>query len=34
MLKYGEITEKIIRAYYRVYNTLGYGFLESVPNPK
>jgi GxxExxY protein len=25
-----EITEKIIRAFYRVYNTLGYGFLEKV----
>ncbi len=25
-----EITEKIINAYYKVYNTLGYGFLEKV----
>lgn len=25
-----EITEKIIHAFYRVYNTLGYGFLEKV----
>lgn len=25
-----EITEKIIGAYYTVYNTLGYGFLEKV----
>ena len=25
-----EITEKIIKAYYKVYNTLGYGFLEKV----
>jgi len=25
-----EITRKIIRAYYNVYNTLGYGFLEKV----
>ena len=25
-----EITEKIIRAFYTVYNTLGYGFLEKV----
>lgn len=25
-----EITEKIIRAFYKVYNTLGYGFLEKV----
>ena len=28
--KYSEITEKIIRAFYKVYNTLGYGFLEKV----
>ncbi len=25
-----EITEKIIGAFYKVYNTLGYGFLENV----
>ncbi|MGD8781065.1 MAG: GxxExxY protein [Ignavibacteria bacterium] len=25
-----EITEKIIKAYYNVYNKLGYGFLEKV----
>ena len=25
-----EITEKIIKAFYKVYNTLGYGFLEKV----
>jgi GxxExxY protein len=25
-----EITDKIISAYYKVYNTLGYGFLEKV----
>jgi len=25
-----EITEKIINAYYKVYNSLGYGFLEKV----
>lgn len=25
-----EITNKIIKAYYKVYNTLGYGFLEKV----
>lgn len=25
-----EITKKIIKAYYKVYNTLGYGFLEKV----
>ncbi len=28
--KYQEITEKIIKAYYNVYNTLGFGFLEKV----
>lgn len=28
--KYQHITEKIIRAFYNVYNTLGYGFLEKV----
>ncbi len=25
-----EVTEKIIKAFYKVYNTLGYGFLEKV----
>lgn len=30
MLLHQEITDKIINAYYRVYNTLGYGFLEKV----
>ena len=25
-----ELTEEIISAFYKVYNTLGYGFLESV----
>lgn len=25
-----EITDKIIKAFYKVYNTLGYGFLEKV----
>jgi GxxExxY protein len=25
-----ELTEKIIKAYYKVYNELGYGFLEKV----
>jgi len=25
-----EITDKIIEAFYKVYNTLGYGFLEKV----
>ena len=29
-MKHEEITEKIIHAFYRVYNTLGYGFLEKV----
>ncbi len=28
--KHQEITEKIIKAFYTVYNTLGYGFLEKV----
>jgi len=28
--KHSEITEKIIKAYYKVYNTLGFGFLEKV----
>jgi GxxExxY protein len=30
MLKHEEITEKIIKGYFEVYNTLGYGFLEKV----
>jgi len=29
-MKHSEITEKIIGAFYRVYNELGYGFLENV----
>jgi GxxExxY protein len=29
-MKHSEITEKIIQAFYKVYNTLGYGFLEKV----
>jgi len=29
-VKYKELTEKIIRIFYRVYNTLGYGFLEKI----
>jgi GxxExxY protein len=29
-MKYQELTEKIIGCFYTVYNTLGYGFLESV----
>ena len=28
--KYTELTEEIIRIFYRVYNKLGYGFLEKV----
>jgi GxxExxY protein len=27
---YKDITDKIIKAFYTVYNTLGYGFLEKV----
>ncbi len=29
-MKYEEITQKIIRSFYTVYNSLGYGFLEKV----
>lgn len=29
-MKYEEITEKIIGCAYKVYNTMGYGYLESV----
>lgn len=29
-MKHEELTNKIIRAFYHVYNTLGYGFLEKV----
>lgn len=29
-MKYEEITEQIIKAFYKAYNTLGYGFLEKV----
>ncbi len=28
--KYSEVTEKIINAFFKSYNTLGYGFLEKV----
>lgn len=28
--KYSDLTDKIIRAFYHVYNELGYGFLEKV----
>jgi len=30
MLKHSDLTDKIIEAFFRVYNTLGYGFLEKV----
>lgn len=29
-MKHEELTEKIIKAFYKVYNTLGYGFLEKI----
>lgn len=29
-MKYEELTTKIIKAFFKVYNTLGYGFLERV----
>ncbi len=29
-MKHGDLTDQIIRAFYKVYNTLGYGFLEKV----
>jgi GxxExxY protein len=29
-MKHAELTEKIIKAFYQVYNTLGSGFLEKV----
>lgn len=29
-LKHSDLTDKIIKAYYDVYNQLGYGFLEKV----
>jgi len=29
-MKHEELTEKIIGAFYEVYNVLGYGFLEKV----
>lgn len=28
--KYGNLTEQIIKIFYKVYNTLGYGFLEKL----
>lgn len=27
-MKHSELTEKVIKSFYKVYNTLGYGFLE------
>ncbi|WP_417619723.1 GxxExxY protein [Oceanihabitans sediminis] len=30
MLLHSNLTDRIIKAYYRVYNTLGFGFLEKV----
>ncbi|MBC7722941.1 MAG: GxxExxY protein [Pedobacter sp.] len=30
MLLHQEITDKILKSFYKVYNTLGYGFLEKV----
>ena len=29
-MKHEELTEQIIKAFYKVYNTLGYGFMEKV----
>ena len=29
-MKHEELTEQIIKAFFKVYNTLGYGFLEKV----
>jgi GxxExxY protein len=29
-LLHADVTDKIIKAFYHVYNTLGYGFLEKV----
>ena len=29
-MKYDDLTEKIIKIFYKVYNQLGYGFLEKV----
>lgn len=30
MLLYEDVTEKIIQSFYKVYNELGYGFLEKI----
>jgi GxxExxY protein len=29
-MKHSELTEKILKGFYQVYNSLGYGFLEKV----
>ena len=29
-MKHQDLTDTTIKAYYKVYNTLGYGFLEKV----
>ena len=29
-LKYNKLTENIIKTFYKIYNKLGYGFLEKV----
>ena len=29
-MKYEDLTEEIIKVFYKVYNTLGYGFLEKI----
>ena len=29
-LEHADLTEKVLKAFYHVYNTLGYGFLEKV----
>ena len=33
-LKYNMLTEHIIKTFYKVYNKLGYGFLEKVYDNK
>ena len=30
MLKHGDITDQVVKAFYHVYNKLGHGFLEKV----
>ena len=30
LVKHEQLTEQIIKAFYTVYHTLGYGFLEKV----